>query len=622
MELTIDQALQQGVAAHKEGRLQEAEKLYRAIIEKQAEHPDANHNLGVLAVGVGQVESALPYFKTALESNPGQGQFWLSYIDALITLDRFDNARDLLQRGKESGLQGEKVDQLEARLGDRVMPSSASNDIAVPAQDEMDRLVSLYSGGNLEEALIQGNTLADQFPHNAVIPNILGAIYFGLDEHETAVVHYGKSIELKPDDPSVHNNLGAALKELGRHEEAITSYHRAIDLNSNDAEPYYNLGTVLSDLGKYEEAIINYNKAIELKPSYAEAHYNLGMALNDLGNYEESIVSYNKAIELKPNYVEAYLNLGNSLKSVDKFDAAIDSWKKTVELKPGFAEAYNNLGLTFQDLGRYKEAITYFDLVGTPESRSQSLECTYIDKDYNEFKRRINLLAKSDEMNIRVAAVSCFVTNQLKIDDPYPFCKKPIDFFHTGNLSNYVKDVDQFTRAIILESEQQNPIWEPKNKTTVSGFQTDLSKTIFEAGTNTNALEKIIKEEVKNYYRNFSSNECRFISSWPEKYSILGWYVRLIKNGHQKAHIHAGGWISGVVYLKTVDTQETNAGAIEVGLHGYDLPIIDNDYPKKTFIPKVGDVILFPSSLFHRTIPFKEDADRCVIAFDIIPREN
>ena len=52
MELTIEQALQQGVAAHKEGKLQDAERLYRAILQLQPLHPDANHNLGVLAVSV------------------------------------------------------------------------------------------------------------------------------------------------------------------------------------------------------------------------------------------------------------------------------------------------------------------------------------------------------------------------------------------------------------------------------------------------------------------------------------------------------------------------------------------------------------------------------------------
>ena len=53
MELTIDQALQQGIASHKEGKLQDAERLYRAILQSQPNHPDANHNLGVLAVAIG-----------------------------------------------------------------------------------------------------------------------------------------------------------------------------------------------------------------------------------------------------------------------------------------------------------------------------------------------------------------------------------------------------------------------------------------------------------------------------------------------------------------------------------------------------------------------------------------
>ena len=80
----IEQALQQGVAAHKEGKLQEAERLYRAILQVQPWQPDANHNLGVVAVSVNKADVALPLFKTALGANPKIEQFWLSYIEALI----------------------------------------------------------------------------------------------------------------------------------------------------------------------------------------------------------------------------------------------------------------------------------------------------------------------------------------------------------------------------------------------------------------------------------------------------------------------------------------------------------------------------------------------------------
>ena len=86
MELTLDQALQKGVEAHKAGQVQEADQYYTAILKANPKHPDANHNMGVLAVGVSKVEAAFPFFKTAVEANPNIAQFWLSFIDALIKL--------------------------------------------------------------------------------------------------------------------------------------------------------------------------------------------------------------------------------------------------------------------------------------------------------------------------------------------------------------------------------------------------------------------------------------------------------------------------------------------------------------------------------------------------------
>ena len=101
MELTIQQALQQGVAAHKEGNLQDAERLYRSILQSQPTHPDANHNLGVLALSENKADVALPLFKIALEANPKIEQFWLSYVDALIKEKKFENAKEVLEQARK-----------------------------------------------------------------------------------------------------------------------------------------------------------------------------------------------------------------------------------------------------------------------------------------------------------------------------------------------------------------------------------------------------------------------------------------------------------------------------------------------------------------------------------------
>ena len=66
-----------------------------------------------------------------------------------------------------------------------------------------------------------------------------------------------------------------------------------------------------------------------------------------------------------------------------------------------------------------------------------------------------------------------------------------------------------------------------------------------------------------------------------------------------------------------------NEGAFEYGTHGDDYPIqptkSQSDFPTALTLPNVGDIVLFPSSLFHRTIPFQADEKRICIAFDLKP---
>ena len=147
MELTIDQALQQGVRAHKEGKLEDAERLYRAILQSQPTHPDANHNLGVLAVSVNKADTALPLFKTALEANPKIEQFWLSYIDALIREKQFNSAEQLLEQAQKQGVNGEKLDVLNKQL---VPISQTENaEVTSPSQQQQSSLLEHYKNWSI-----------------------------------------------------------------------------------------------------------------------------------------------------------------------------------------------------------------------------------------------------------------------------------------------------------------------------------------------------------------------------------------------------------------------------------------------------------------------------------------
>jgi hypothetical protein len=131
-------------------------------------------------------------------------------------------------------------------------------------------------------------------------------------------------------------------------------------------------------------------------------------------------------------------------------------------------------------------------------------------------------------------------------------------------------------------------------------------------------LEKIIWTRIKSYHAELLSQGCDFVKLFPKEAYLSGWFVRLKKEGHQKEHMHPSGWLSGVIYLKIPKVSNREEGAIEFGLWGNDYPILDKNYPRKQFYPKGGDLLLFPSSLFHRTVPFHSDAERVCIAFDLI----
>ena len=366
MELTIEQALQQAVEYHKAGKLQDAEALYRAILQTQPNHPDANHNLGVMAVSLNKTEAALPLFKTALEANPSQGQFWLNYIDALIQEKQFDNARNVLSQGKKAGLVGERVDALESQLATSLLAQefkSSSNQINLnqvqsPSQVDINTLLELYQRGRYQHAENLAREITKKNPDHQFSWKVLGSVLHQMGRLQDSLIANQRAIKLSPDDMEVHNNLGITLKDLGKLEDAEASYKKAIAIMPEFAEAYNNLGLTLQDLGRLEEAETCYKKAIESKPEYAEAYNNLGLTLHDFGRIEEAVKSYKKAIAIKPDYAEAHSNLGVILQDLGRLEEAETCFKNAIAIKSEFAEAHSNLGITLQELGRLEDALT------------------------------------------------------------------------------------------------------------------------------------------------------------------------------------------------------------------------------------------------------------------------
>ena len=361
MELTIEQALEQGLAAHKAGKLQDAERLYQAILQSQPAHPDANHNLGLIAVSVSKADAALPLFKTALEANPKVEQFWLSYIDALIKEQRFKNAKQVIEQAKKQGVAGEKLDVVEAQLAS--INEQETVDSLSPSQQQISNLFEHYKAGRYGDAEKLAKAITQQFPTHQFGWKVFGLVLEKTGRKYEAIDANQKAIALSPQDAEAHYNLGVTLQELERLDEAEASYKRAIALKPDYALAHSNLGVTLRELGRLDEAEASYKQAIALKPDYSLAHSNLGNTLQELGRLDEAEVRYQCAIELEPNDAVVNLNFGTLYMEVGKFESAAEKFRKCLVNDPDNRQALYCLGNALENEAkvRYRQAFLIAD---------------------------------------------------------------------------------------------------------------------------------------------------------------------------------------------------------------------------------------------------------------------
>lgn len=375
----IDSTLREAIALHQAGQLEEAGQLYLSILQTHPNHPEANHNLGVLAVQAEQAEAGLPYLLTALEANPAHGQYWLSYIDALIHAEQYDTAREVLSLAQQQGLQGGEVDSLTAQLQEveqhaehpmqeqtkknPELAQDSQQEIKTkagkqkdPGQNEINTLLSLFNAGRLADAANLAQKMTTNYPRNEFAWMVLGVALNQMGRHEDSLISLQKATALSPNNPDTHINLGITLRAMGRLDEAVASYQQALKIKPGLAEAHYNLANVFKELNRQEEAKKSYLRAIKINPKYAEAHNNLGNIFRDQLLQVEAEASYRRALEIRPDYAPAHSNLGFILQKHGRLEEAEASCRRALQIEPNFADAYQNLGITLRDMKRMEEA--------------------------------------------------------------------------------------------------------------------------------------------------------------------------------------------------------------------------------------------------------------------------
>lgn len=286
--VTFQQAIELAIQEHQAGRLDQAETIYRQILQQQPELPEVLHLLGVLTHQRGNPAAAADLIQRAIYGNPAAALYHSHLATVLLALNQVDSAIASARRAIEL-----QPDLAEAR----------------------------FVLGRILQA--QGNDLE-------------------------AIPAYRAAIGLRPDDADAHNNLGSILLQQGALEEASNSLQMAIRLRPDLAEAHNNLGTLLLQQGQVEQSIAELQIAMRLNPQLPEVYNNLGNSLKQAGQCDLATEAYQRAIQLRPTYPDAYNNLGTLRMEQAMLDESIAAYRQAIALRPDEPSFHSNLIFTMQ----------------------------------------------------------------------------------------------------------------------------------------------------------------------------------------------------------------------------------------------------------------------------------
>ncbi len=388
----------------------------------------------------------------------------------------------------------------------------------------------------------------------------LGNIMKALNRLQDALGHYDAALKTAPGHAGALTNRGAVLQEMGKPLEARTAYTQALTAEPDNADARYNLGTLLQESGRPAEAIGEYEAVLAQDPGHAGAQVNIAYALRELGRLDDALDASRKAIALAPDYDKARVNLGDLLLEMGRPDDAVAETAGFLAIHPG-----NTSALAFQAIA--------LNEAGDRAGAAQLLD----------FDRLLR---------------------PTEISPPKGFA-----------------DVAGFNAALARHLRAHPSLaYAPASHATRRGRHSG-ELTIGDKGP-VAGLEQAILAAVESYRRALPpERDHPFLAQRPDKLALSIWGVVMEDRGHQIAHIHPAAWLSGVYYPEIPDVvrddDPDHQGWIEFGRPPADFHATQDPITTRVR-PREGLMLLFPSYLYHETIPFHAPVERLSVAFDVI----
>ena len=602
------QAIQQRLMA---GRFQEGMSLCRQVLSYAPNEPNALYMMGVAAAQLGDANGTRTAFDAALKVTPNRIDLLLNYGNFLRETGALERALQLLLRASELAPKTAGVWQ------------SLSS-----TQFRLERF---------DEALESAEKLVSLAPTDAAAWELAAGAAQQAGNRGRAVQLISSGLEKLPESAKLHYARGQLSREQGDFAAANLAYERAQQLGFTSADLFRNNAEALLEVGRPLEAaafaragLVHYPTDIALHQVATRLHVESKAPGDPVG---ELI----KAARLQKTNTALWETAIGFLKYLDRPDdeqqllreALASGSPKTPRLLSLEAIAQADAGNKDQMMSTYEGLLARFpdDASVKFDFAIQLLKASAPER-ANQLFNDVLTVSPLDQMALgfKSTALRLMGDNRLndlvdhdamvfKVDVPAP--------------DGYASRAEYFAEvASVLESlhhTHAHPIDQSvRGGTQTNGFLFRIAHPVVKQ------LEQQIRLAVADALRRFPMD--RTHPFW--RRNVAGtraadvvfsgaWSVRLSGQGFHTNHMHPKGWISSALYIAVPDEVSgatDDAGYIQFGAPeeklGLDLP------PIRTVKPEVGSLVLFPSYMWHGTIPFSSQQPRITVAFDIVPHNE
>lgn len=463
-------------------------------------------------------------------------------------------------------------------------------------------------------------------------------------------------------DTGVAAEHGAALKALKRYEESLEAYARAAALAPNLAVSRHNLGAAYADLGRNTEAEAEVQKAIAAGLRAPETYVVLGHALQGQDRLDEAEAAYRTAIRVRPVYADAQRDLAQLIwMRTEDVAAATEMLDSVLEAAPNAGALHVVRSHLYAHAGREAEAYALLAEAGRRLPDDGSIQL-YASQAATKADRPSEALTHAERAAVllggefpveatrceallangmaEAAAMSAEVLRRREPNNQRAIALQATAWRLLGDERYHrLYDYDAFVRPWTIDT--------PEGWGSLDAYLADLAEGLVQLhvtrthpvgqslrhGSQTNqallhsehpavkAFTSAIDGPIRRHMAALGQGKDPVRSRVRRDYAIAGiWSVRLRPGGFHIDHVHPEGWLSSACYIdlpKAVDG-EGRQGWIRFGEPGIvTKPTLEAEHYVK---PERGMLVLFPSYMWHGTVPFEGDDRRMTIALDVVPK--